>query len=194
MGTHINFLEIVEKAKSKGHIVEQQDVLYAFVYNLIDNKTQSYQLTHDCSKITEANMRIKVNAYQKTPKIEYLVILLKPVVSNIVREYFLGNSGEFMDILNSKMKPTIDVPKIGDEYIGDVDELSDLEIKKLASQCVRALPAVLNTGNPDDIKNSITVLATYLKHFVEKKEDEQNTVVVVTEKYTGVCPHCNKEY
>lgn len=194
MPTYINTNEAISSAKTKGYEATQEDVIYAFVYNITGNKTQSYQITHDCSKLTEDRMRINVNSNHKRQVIEFLCTIMKPVVSNTVREYFLSNTSEFMDLIDSKKSPNLPLPNLGSEFIGDVDELSDEEIKKLASQCVRALPTVLNSGNPDDIKNSISVLATYLKHFVEKKDDEQSTVVVVPEKYKGICPHCNQEY
>ena len=194
MPTYINTNEAISSAKTKGYDATQEDVIYAFVYNITGNKTQSYQITHDCSKITEERMRAIVNNNHKRQVIEFLCTTMKPVVSNTVRDYFLANTAEFMDLIDSKKAPTLPLPSLGSEFIDDVEELSDAEIKKLASSCVRALPTVLSSGNPDDIKNSITVLATYLKHFVEKKDDEQTTVVVVPEKYKGVCPHCNQEY
>jgi hypothetical protein len=194
MAIYINTNELIEKALVKGYNVTQEDLIYGFMYNVIGNKTQAYQITHDCTKITEEKMRQSVAYYTRTPKIEYLCTIMKPIVSNTVRDYFTTNSAEFMDLIDSKSKGTIPMDAFNIDMIGEVEHLTEEEVRKYATICIRNSSTLLNSGDPDKMLKIVNLLSAYLRQFVEKKDDEQTTVVVVTEKYKHVCPHCNKEF
>lgn len=195
MAIFINTNELIEKALAKGYNVTQEDVLYAFMYNVIGNKSQAYQVTHDCSKMTDEKLRQSVTSYSRNTKVEYLCTTLKPIVSNTVREYFTTNSAEFMDLIDSKTRGTIPMDNFNLEDIGEVDGLTEDEIQKYATICIRNSYKLINSGgSPDEMLKIVNLLSAYLKHFVEKKDDEQSTVVVVPQKYQHICPNCNREF